>query len=67
LDIADGVVDGVANEPWLDLVQFVTMQELSAIYDWDASPQIRKHKFDIRREMCYFFVVTGIYRYQPYG
>ena len=33
LDIADGVADGVANEPRPDLVQFVTMQELSAIYD----------------------------------
>jgi len=27
------VTDGVANEPRPDLVQFVTMQELSAIYD----------------------------------
>ena len=27
------VTDGVANEPRPDLVQFVTMQEPSAIYD----------------------------------
>jgi hypothetical protein len=33
LDIADGVADGAANAPRPDLVQFVTMQELSAIYD----------------------------------
>ena len=32
-DIADGVADGVINEPRPDLVQFVTMQELSDIYD----------------------------------
>ena len=32
LDIADGVADGMANEPRPDLVQFVTVQELSAIY-----------------------------------
>jgi hypothetical protein len=32
-DIADGVADGVINEPRPDLVQFVTMQELSEIYD----------------------------------
>jgi hypothetical protein len=32
-DIADGWADGVVNEPRRDLVQFVTMQELSAIYD----------------------------------
>jgi len=32
-DIADGVADGIANEPRPDLVQFVTMQELSNIYN----------------------------------
>jgi hypothetical protein len=31
-DIADGVADGVGDEPRPDLVRFVTMQELSAIY-----------------------------------
>jgi len=36
LDIADGVADGVVNEPRPDLVQFVTMQKLSSIYDWIA-------------------------------
>jgi hypothetical protein len=33
LDIADGLADGVANPPRPDRVRFVTMQELSAIYD----------------------------------
>lgn len=32
-DIADGQADGVIDEPRPDLVQFVTMQELSDIYD----------------------------------
>jgi hypothetical protein len=32
-DIADGEADGIANEPRPDLVQFVTMQALSEIYD----------------------------------
>ncbi len=32
-DIADGLADGVANDPRTDLVQFVTMQELAAICD----------------------------------
>jgi hypothetical protein len=32
-DIADGLADGVINEPRRDLVQFVTMQGLSEIYD----------------------------------
>jgi hypothetical protein len=32
-DIADGEADGVINPPRSELVQFVTMQELSAIYD----------------------------------
>ena len=35
-DIADGTADGIIKEPRPDLVQFVTMQELSDIYD-DAS------------------------------
>ena len=37
-DIADGTADDVTKEPRPDLVQFVTMQELSQIYD-DASGQ----------------------------
>ena len=32
-DIADGFANGVVNEPRPDLVQFVTMQELSNIFD----------------------------------
>ena len=32
-DIADGAADGVAGEPRPDLVRFVTMQELGAVYD----------------------------------
>jgi hypothetical protein len=32
-DIADGVADGVIDSPRPDLVQFVSMQELSAVYD----------------------------------
>ena len=32
-DIADGVADGIANDPRPDLVKFVTMQELSNIFN----------------------------------
>ena len=32
-DISDGMADGVANPPRPDLVRFVTMQDLSDIYD----------------------------------
>jgi hypothetical protein len=41
-DIADGVAGGVANEPRPDLVQFVTMQELSAIYDGAVQSSTRR-------------------------
>jgi hypothetical protein len=40
-DIADGAADGVINEPRPDLVQFVTMQELSAVYDSVAASAAR--------------------------
>jgi hypothetical protein len=35
-DIADGVADGVPNRPRPDLIRFVTMQELSNIYNRSA-------------------------------
>jgi hypothetical protein len=40
-DMADGVADGTADEPRPDLVQFVTMQELSATYDMTTQSATR--------------------------
>ena len=40
-DIADGEANGVAHEPRPDLVQFVTMQALSATYDTVAASSVR--------------------------
>ena len=42
-DIADGVADGEIKSPRPDLVRFVTMQELSSIYD-DVATQVYMHK-----------------------
>jgi hypothetical protein len=48
-DIADGVADGVANPPRPDLVQFVTMQRLSRVYDDTMRLRTNTHHWPVYR------------------